>query len=300
MSFAVSEVLLPVSQAEPLGPALRHLDEFAVLKTLVNAPTKVNWAQVKDIALDLARRVRDVRVWVWFTRASLVTDDLPGFASGLDLIGRGLERYWETIEPIDPDTPDPRERFLGRVMALAELGVTSFQANLEDLTRSGRAIVDLRADLDRLVARTVPNEATRLAIDGCRAAIRKIEDIFRAGFGPRADPQLGFELVLSKLAAIEPKFGAPMPTSKPTAGNAMNGHASAAIGQVATRDDVLSVLNLVLEYYETHEPCSPVPLLVARAKRLVSMSFLDALKDLAPGGMKELQAIAGTVEDSGK
>jgi type VI secretion system protein ImpA len=56
---------------------------------------------------------------------------------------------------------------------------------------------------------------------------------------------------------------------------------------------VLRALDQVLEYYRAHEPSSPVPLLVKRAKRLVSMSFLDAIKDLAPTGLKELQAVAG-------
>jgi type VI secretion system protein ImpA len=185
-------------------------------------------------------------------------------------------------------------------MALAELGVTSFQADLDTLSRSGRTIVNLRSDLDATIARTAPDESARNAIDDCRTAIRKIGNIFRAGFGDRADPQLGFELLLAKLTAVEAKLATAPPRASPAANGAANGHGTPVLDQVGSRDDVVRALDQVLAYYAAHEPSSPVPLLVSRAKRLVSMSFLDALKDLAPGGMKELQAVAGTVEDSRK
>jgi type VI secretion system protein ImpA len=310
MSFAIGEMLAPVSEAAPLGPALSRVDEFADLKELIGAAakesadrpaTKVNWSRVQELALGLAQRGRDLRVWVWLTRASLVTEGLPGLARGLELITRGLEQYWDTIEPIDTDIAEPRERFLGRVMALAELGVTSFQADLDTLSRSGRTIVNLRSDLDATIARTAPDESARNAIDDCRTAIRKIGNVFRAGFGDRADPQLGFELLLAKLTAVEAKLSTAPPRSSPGANGIANGHGTPpALEHVGSRDDVVRALDQVLAYYAAHEPSSPVPLLVSRAKRLVSMSFLDALKDLAPGGMKELQAVAGTVDDSRK
>jgi type VI secretion system protein ImpA len=53
----------------------------------------------------------------------------------------------------------------------------------------------------------------------------------------------------------------------------------------------------VLEYYKGNEPSSPVPLLVQRAKRLVPMSFVDAMKELAPAGLKELQAVSGHTDE---
>ena len=68
-------------------------------------------------------------------------------------------------------------------------------------------------------------------------------------------------------------------------------------GIIASRDDVVRALDRVLDYYRAHEPSSPVPLLVQRAKRLVPLSFLDAMRELAPAGLKELQAVAGTAEE---
>jgi type VI secretion system protein ImpA len=72
---------------------------------------------------------------------------------------------------------------------------------------------------------------------------------------------------------------------------------SATAGPIATREDVIRTLNLVLDYYVKNEPSSPVPLLIARARKLVSLSFLEAIRELAPGGLKELQMVAGGGED---
>jgi type VI secretion system protein ImpA len=66
---------------------------------------------------------------------------------------------------------------------------------------------------------------------------------------------------------------------------------------VTSRDDVVRALNLVLDYYKANEPSSPVPLLVQRAKRLVPMSFMEAIKDLAPAGLKEMQAVTGNTDE---
>jgi type VI secretion system protein ImpA len=56
----------------------------------------------------------------------------------------------------------------------------------------------------------------------------------------------------------------------------------ADVGSVSSRQDVMRVLDAVMTYYVRSEPSSVVPIVVERAKRLVSMSFLDALADVAP------------------
>ena len=55
-------------------------------------------------------------------------------------------------------------------------------------------------------------------------------------------------------------------------------------GGVGNRDEVLRALDAVLKYYTQHEPSSPVPLLLERAKRLVPMDFLAIMQDWAPDG----------------
>jgi len=63
--------------------------------------------------------------------------------------------------------------------------------------------------------------------------------------------------------------------------------------EVQSRDDVLAMLDKICSYYERNEPSSPVPLLMQRARRLVTMNFVDLIRDLADKGMPQIEAIAG-------
>jgi type VI secretion system protein ImpA len=75
--------------------------------------------------------------------------------------------------------------------------------------------------------------------------------------------------------------------------------ATAAIhspGQVRTRSEVVGALDQVLDYYRAKEPSSPVPLIVERTKRLVPMSFVELVADLAPAGLQQIRKIGGVGE----
>ena len=64
-------------------------------------------------------------------------------------------------------------------------------------------------------------------------------------------------------------------------------------GTIQTREDVIRVLDQCCDWYARHEPGSPVPLLLQRAKRLVSKSFIELVQDLSPSGLTEVQTIVG-------
>ena len=57
----------------------------------------------------------------------------------------------------------------------------------------------------------------------------------------------------------------------------------AAPSQIASRDDVVRAIDRICDYYSRYEPSSPVPLLLKRARRLATGSFVDIVRDLAPG-----------------
>jgi type VI secretion system protein ImpA len=75
------------------------------------------------------------------------------------------------------------------------------------------------------------------------------------------------------------------------------GKSAAAGGAVCGREDVLLLIDRICRYYADYEPSSPVPLILNRTKRLVTMNFLDIIKDLTPGGVQEFGVIAGIKED---
>jgi type VI secretion system protein ImpA len=68
--------------------------------------------------------------------------------------------------------------------------------------------------------------------------------------------------------------------------------------EVHSRDDVIRLLDKICDYYRDHEPSSPVPLLLRRAKRIVTMDFLELLRELVPSGLSEAELLGGAASSS--
>lgn len=63
---------------------------------------------------------------------------------------------------------------------------------------------------------------------------------------------------------------------------------------INSRDDAVRALQRVCEWIERHEPSNPAPLLIRRAQRLMSKSFMEIMRDLNPEGVHEIEKLAGT------
>jgi len=72
---------------------------------------------------------------------------------------------------------------------------------------------------------------------------------------------------------------------------------AAAPGTINSKEDVLRALDRICAFYEGHEPSSPVPLLLKRARRLVGKSFLDIVRDISPDAMSQIEVISGGTSD---
>lgn len=66
------------------------------------------------------------------------------------------------------------------------------------------------------------------------------------------------------------------------------------------RENAIECLGKIIAWFEKNEPSSPLPMLLRRAKRLSTMSFLDILRDISPDGLNQAMVIGGPneVEDS--
>jgi type VI secretion system protein ImpA len=71
--------------------------------------------------------------------------------------------------------------------------------------------------------------------------------------------------------------------------------ASRAPGSISSREDASRALERVCEWIERNEPSSPAPLLIRRAQRLMSKTFIDIIRDLTPDGVKDIEKLAGSV-----
>jgi type VI secretion system protein ImpA len=68
-------------------------------------------------------------------------------------------------------------------------------------------------------------------------------------------------------------------------------------GEIRTREDAVRMMDKISDYFQHNEPSSPIPLLMQRAKRLVSKNFIDILRDLAPDGVSQAENVGGVGEE---
>jgi len=77
----------------------------------------------------------------------------------------------------------------------------------------------------------------------------------------------------------------------------MNGRSTT---DVNSRENAIRTLETIATWFRTHEPSSPVPLLLDRARRLVSRSFMEVLADIAPDSVAQARLIGGIKNDEGQ
>ncbi len=69
--------------------------------------------------------------------------------------------------------------------------------------------------------------------------------------------------------------------------------------QIRSRNDATAAIDAVCDYFRSHEPASPVPLLLQRAKRLISMNFIELMHELAPNEAMQLLRQLHVVDKAG-
>ena len=69
------------------------------------------------------------------------------------------------------------------------------------------------------------------------------------------------------------------------------------VEEIGNRDDVLRTLDRILGYYARHEPSSPVPVLLNRARSLVSADFATIVRNLIPEGISQFEKLRGPEGD---
>jgi type VI secretion system protein ImpA len=69
--------------------------------------------------------------------------------------------------------------------------------------------------------------------------------------------------------------------------------AAHSMQEIRSGEDAVVVLKKICDYFARNEPSSPVPLLLRRAQRLISKSFLEVIADVCPDAMKQVEMIGG-------
>ncbi len=295
-----------------------------------------NWGAVKRQSMELLARSKDLRVAAVLTRALTNIDGLPGLEAGLAVLEGLLERYWVEVHPqLDPDDDnDPALRVntlaslcdqqtllpavrLAPLVSSRGFGRFSLRdvqlATGEVAAPSGTAVPDA-ASVDGAFLEGDLEELQGIATAVARAIerVRAIESLVteQVGVGNAVDlsalPDLLREAqrVLSARLAqrgIDPGTReAPVEAGEEVPVSAESPHIGARqapSGDISTRQEAIHALDRVCAYFERYEPSSPVPVLLQRAKRLVSKSFLEIIRDLAPDGLPQVEMFRGVDRD---
>jgi type VI secretion system protein ImpA len=328
----VERLLEAVSGDDPCGPALDSDAAFLAMErasqgkaeqqfgeTVIQAEPP-DWREVRKQSTALLSRTKDVRVAVFLSQAALQTDGFAGFADGLDVVYGLLERYWDGVHPrLDPEDNDPTWRVNALLSLSGDVVVQGIRRSpLVALPGLGRfSLRDIEVAQGKVAAPSGEEPPKTTAIDGAFSAAPRpeieaaaaavdralatagaLDDLLGEKVGASQAPDLG--MLARSLRDVQAVFAARLGRAGGEPGAAAEGAPGGAgparPGEIASREDVIRLLDKACEYFERYEPSSPVPLLLRRAKRLVAKSFLEIVRDLVPDAMPQVDAIRGPQE----
>jgi len=287
-----------------------------------------DWGEVQSKSEELLTRSKDLRVAVHLTRALLARHGMAGMADGLNLVHQLLETYWDGVHPrLDPDYDNDPTLRVNSLLPLAD--PTGFVAKIRATPVVSSRMLGRFSLRDYLIATgempapassdTTPPDVAQIegafeeasdedlgetnavleaAIASTAGINSGISERVGASYSPDLEPLQTVlrdvhRLVHDRLA----RRGAVAGEVAGEAGTAEGGGAAvgrvAAPGEIASRDDVVTALERVCDYYKRHEPSSPVPFLLRRAQRLAKMDFMEILRDMTPSGVAEAELIGG-------
>lgn len=286
-----------------------------------------DWRKVQTLSSELLTRTKDIRVAVHLLRASTRLQGLAAAADGLRLIHGLLSQYWDSVHPMldVEDNNDPTMR----LNALAPL--VDGASFLHDLRKApigaGRSGLTGR-DIELASGKAQPNEGESVtpmpgilqalqdaeaqqpglvaALAGMTQTVAAIDAVIgeRASIsGPEFRPLKVLTQTISDAAGRASGAADESAAAADVGGDpalATGGAAHMAVAQpgvLRSREDAIQALEKVCEWLETHEPSNPAPLLIRRAQRLMSKSFVEIIRDLVPDSMDQIGKLAGVQFD---
>jgi type VI secretion system protein ImpA len=288
-----------------------------------------DWKAVRSACLKLLERTRDLRVATTLAQAQLAQDGVAGFSPALDLIERLVRERWPDVHPqLDADDDNDPAIRVNALLALVD-GATVLRAFRAAPLASSRALgrVCLRdievahGEADAAEGQEAPTTASidavfldvpiedlqrdATALRSALEALHSIEATLTAHVGAARAVDFG---PLARLVRRASDFTAERAARRGGAAAAADGAgetgagvAAAASGapprpgEIAGRADVIRLIDQICDYYQRHEPASPVPLMLLRARRLAMMNFLEIIEELAPDGLAQVRQVGGIV-----
>jgi type VI secretion system protein ImpA len=328
-------LLQPITPEQPCGDNLEDTELLASFDSYRlfgqsnpldasgdGAPPPPDWTAIRARSNEALRKSKDLRLLAHLGAALLRTDGIPAFAATLNVASQWLETNWAKVYPLVDEDAILRRNALNNFadpMAIVDRLrrvplVNSRQHgkfSLRDIDIATHHLQpgkdDTPVDENQINAAfdAMPLEELTLLHDSVAtavAAVRKIDSTMREAAGSEATPS--FDPLTTPLARMNQMLRTRLASRTGGAEAAAGGDGSAAetggaplSGVVKSRQDAIRALDAITAFYRQAEPSSPIPLLLERAKRLVSKDFLEVLADIAPDALGTARA-AGGLKDS--
>jgi type VI secretion system protein ImpA len=286
-----------------------------------------DWREVDSLARALLGRTRDLRIVAWLALANTRLHGVAAFSAGLKLMLSLCERYWDDVHPramVDGDS-DP---YL-RMNAIAAFSGSEFSGE-DRLVQALRASVLIKQPLTVTYrdvelafaqvgdAQYSQAQADSMLSDAVAAGNTDIAEIGRAYSSFLALRALLEEKVssgdtpdLERLESVLKPVARGLERIAAQGADATNGDLNSdgssspagtggnsqalvsAPGTIQSREDCRRALDRVCDYLERQEPSNPASLFARRAQRLLSMPFLDIMRELSPDSMSHLEMLTG-------
>lgn len=282
-----------------------------------------DWRAVSEQAQALLRRTKDVRVAVLALRAATRLDGFSGFSQGAALLLGLLQRFWDSAHPqLDADDHNDPTMRINALAPLVDLGMVLHDVHDAPVgaTRSAGVlrVRDIAIAYNRLSPRAGETPQSLAQVEGAlgelqasqperitaaQNAVDLVDSIHalvteKTGRADLLDLKPLHDLAALVRQACKAVAGhaastAPADDLAAPAAVGMGGAPAAQAGDIRSREDALRQLDRVIDFLQRTEPGNPAPLLIQRAKRLVGVSFMDIMADLAPDAVSTIQNITG-------
>jgi type VI secretion system protein ImpA len=318
----------------PCGVALDFDPDFLALEQLtlgkperqygdtIIPAEQPDWRAVRSQAEALLAKSKDLRLAVSLLRGNVQAEGLRGMVEPLKLLRHMVDQWWEPVFPlaqIDGES-DPymranaialladRDGFLKELRNALFIESRGMRVLMKDAeialgvqeVAAGGQIT--RDQLTGLMGEAFEADATVFEnANTCGALLVEINQICQQKFGPQNAPDLvGILRLFSTLtAAIDG-------VQRTAAGEdvAASPQSLSATGEegspyaIKNRADAIRSIDAICRFFEQNEPANPAPIFLKRAKKLVGMSFLDIIKDMAPDSLPRIGIISGENNES--
>jgi type VI secretion system protein ImpA len=330
MGRELETLIEPVSADAPCGVDLEDtqllagFDAYRLFGNGTPLPADTDWREIRDKSQAALADSHDLRLLAHLAAALVRIDGLITFSQVITVADRWLGGNWDQVFPrIDEDAvlrKNALNSFADRMAIVDAVRRTPVVSHrqlgsfcLRDVELAHGQVTPTESDakapnlaqIEATLTGTPPAELAALsaALQSAMGSLRNMVATMQTRSGFESAPD--FDPLLRPLSRIDKLLTDHIPgaaANEPAASlnEEVPAMSTGSVTDIKSRRDAIRALDAVSAFFRAHEPSSPVPLFIERAKRLVSKTFLEVLEDIAPDGVSQAKLVGGIKNDEGQ